>query len=128
MKRIVLVLGVVMVFFAAPYIFAQHEHEGHQHGMVEEEYAGAVEEQEEAALEEGPIEVGNKICPVSSQEIKEEEAYKFEYEGKIYNLCCKMCVKDFEKDPQKYIEKLEEMEPEHEHHHEGHHDHGEHHE
>lgn len=55
-------------------------------------------------------EVGNKFCPVSGEEIKEEEAVKVEYEGKIYNLCCKMCVEEFKKDPEKYIKKLEEIE------------------
>lgn len=67
-----------------------------------------------------PIEVGNKICPVSGAEIKKEEVYQVEYEGKIYNLCCKMCLKDFKKDPQKYIEKLKKLEEEEKeaHHHE----------
>ncbi|MBF0503842.1 MAG: TRASH domain-containing protein [Candidatus Omnitrophica bacterium] len=27
---------------------------------------------------------------------------KFEYNGKIYNLCCPMCIKDFKTDPEKY--------------------------
>ncbi len=55
------------------------------------------------------VEVGNTICPVSKEEIpapgKEGPmggAVKYEYNGKIYNLCCKMCVKDFKKDPEKY--------------------------
>jgi YHS domain-containing protein len=30
------------------------------------------------------------------------EAVKYEYNGKIYNLCCPMCVKDFKKNPEKY--------------------------
>lgn len=67
--------------------------------------------------------VDNKICPVSGEKIKEEEKFQVEYEGKIYNLCCKMCAKDFKKNPEKYIEKLEEIEGEHKegmHHHEGH--------
>ena len=55
------------------------------------------------------IEVGNKICPVSGEKIlppgeKSEmgEAVKYEYNGKLYNLCCPMCVKDFKKNPEKY--------------------------
>jgi len=71
------------------------------------------------------VNVGNKICPVSGERIKEEEAFQVEHEGKIYNLCCKMCVKDFKKDPEKYIEKLKELEKKEEesqagHTHEGH--------
>ena len=89
------------VLFAGPVIFAQHTHEEHEEGEVESEHI--------EGTEEGPIEVGNTICPVSGEKIDEETAYKVEFEGEIYNLCCKMCAKDFEKDPQKYIEKLEEI-------------------
>lgn len=56
------------------------------------------------------VNADNKICPVSGEHIKEGEAIKFEYEGKAYNLCCKMCEKDFKKDPKKYIEKIEAQE------------------
>ena len=59
------------------------------------------------------VEVGNKICPVSGEKVPgpgEKSAMggpaKFEYNGKIYNLCCKMCKKDFLKDPDKYIAKV----------------------
>ena len=56
------------------------------------------------------IEVGNKICPVSGDEVPVpgekgamgDEPVKYEYNGKIYNLCCNMCVKDFKKNPEKY--------------------------
>lgn len=122
---IVLLMGLIVVF-AGVEAFSQHEHEGHQHGILEEEQVEVAGEQEGMREEEGPIEVGNKICPVSGEEIGEGEEYKFEYEGKIYNFCCKMCVKDFKKDPQKYIEKLKEIEEKETHDHEGHQDHGEH--
>jgi YHS domain-containing protein len=53
--------------------------------------------------------VGNKVCPVSGEKISAPgeagamgEAIKYEYNGKIYNLCCPMCVKDFKKNPEKY--------------------------
>ena len=53
--------------------------------------------------------VGNKICPVSGDKIPPSgekgdmgEVVQYEYNGKIYNLCCKMCVKDFKKNPEKY--------------------------
>ena len=49
------------------------------------------------------VEVGNKICPVSKEKVGEMgEVVKHEYNGKIYNFCCKMCLKDFQKDPEKY--------------------------
>lgn len=58
---------------------------------------------------EKPVNVGNKICPVSGEEIGGDmgEGVEVEYKGKIYNLCCAMCKKDFLKDPEKYIKKVE---------------------
>ena len=51
-----------------------------------------------------PVEVGNKICPVSNEEVGKEgmEPFKVTQKGKTYNLCCSMCAKDFNKDPDKY--------------------------
>ncbi len=58
------------------------------------------------------INVGNKTCPVSGEEIGEEsmkgQEVTVEYKGKVYNLCCPMCKKDFNKDPEKYIKILQE--------------------
>lgn len=49
------------------------------------------------------VEVGNKICPVSKENIGEMgKAEHIEYKGKNYNLCCPMCKKDFNKDPEKF--------------------------
>ncbi len=49
------------------------------------------------------VDVGNKLCPVSGEKIGQMgEVVKQEYNGKSYNLCCKMCSKDFSKDPEKY--------------------------
>lgn len=48
---------------------------------------------------------GNKICPVSKEPVgKMGDAYKMEYNGKEYNLCCKMCSKDFKKNPEKFAQ------------------------
>lgn len=54
-----------------------------------------------------PVDVGNKICPVTGQEIDENTKATCEYDGKIYNFCCQMCVDKFKGDPQKYIKKIE---------------------
>lgn len=55
------------------------------------------------------IEVGNKICPVSGEKILAPgekgsmgESVKYEYNGKVFNLCCPMCIKDFKNNPEKY--------------------------
>jgi P-type Cu+ transporter len=55
-----------------------------------------------------PVNLGNKICPVSGEQIIEETKVTYEYEGKIYNFCCPMCIDGFKKDPDKYIKKIEE--------------------
>ena len=57
-----------------------------------------------------PVDVGNKICPVSGRPIGVmgpgvEETYN----GKIYHLCCGGCVSTFESDPEKYS-KIADME------------------
>ena len=51
-----------------------------------------------------PVEVGNKICPVSHEEVGKEgmAPFKVTYKGKVYNLCCGMCERDFNKDPEEY--------------------------
>lgn len=57
----------------------------------------------EQAVTQPAVEVGNKICPVSGENIEAMgEGFKYEYNGKIYNFCCSMCLKDFLKDPEKY--------------------------
>lgn len=55
-----------------------------------------------------PINIGNKICPVSGEKIDEKLKSTYEYEGEIYNFCCAMCIDEFKKDPEKYIKKVEE--------------------
>ena len=89
-SRIIILITVILVSFSG-YLFA---HEGMHHDDQE---------------------VGNKICPVSSDKIPVPgqkgsmgETAKYEYKGKIYNLCCKMCAKDFKKDSEKYSKIAEE--------------------
>jgi len=49
------------------------------------------------------VEVNNQICPVSKEKVGEMgKVIKYEYNGKIYNLCCAMCIKDFKNDPEKF--------------------------
>ncbi len=49
------------------------------------------------------IEVGNKHCPVTGREIGQMgPAFKYEYKGKIYNLCCGGCPRTFNTEPEKY--------------------------
>lgn len=63
-----------------------------------------------AVTENGPVHVGNKICPVSQEKVGEMgDPVEFAYEGKNYKFCCAMCIIDFKKDPQKYIKQLENL-------------------
>ena len=52
-------------------------------------------------------EVGNKVCPVSGEQINEESKVTYKYQGKIYNLCCASCIEEFSNHPQKYIQIIE---------------------
>ncbi len=51
--------------------------------------------------------IGNKICPVTGNQISEDTNVTYEYEGKIYNFCCAGCIDEFKKDPIKYIKRIE---------------------
>ncbi len=63
---------------------------------------------------EEAVNVGNKFCPISGEEIgkgdMKGQAATVEYKGKIYNLCCPMCKAAFLKDPEAAIKKMEEQE------------------
>ena len=51
-----------------------------------------------------PVNIGNKICPVSGEKIEEATKVTYEYKGKIYNFCCVACIEEFKNDPDKYIQ------------------------
>ena len=97
MKSKLIVLGVVTILTLSysNYVLA---HVGHEHKMAENSKSTKA------------VEVGNKFCPVTGDKIPVpgekgtmgDEPVKYEYNGKIYNLCCTMCVKDFKKNPKKY--------------------------
>ena len=103
------ILGISKVSFAM--MCSSGGHSSHQQtAQADTEHKDETSSVTDKSTTEESVDVGNKICPVSGEKIKEGEVYQVEHEGKIYNLCCKACTKDFKKDPQKYIEKLEELE------------------
>ena len=53
---------------------------------------------------EKPVDVGNKVCPVTGDKINPKNNVTYEYQGKTYHFCCPMCVPEFRKNPEKYIE------------------------
>ena len=71
--------------------------------------ASAEESAAVAKAEVAAVEVSNKICPVSHEEVGKEgmAPFKVTHNGKTYNLCCSMCAKDFNKDPEKYVKLIE---------------------
>ena len=108
MKTKLIILSLIVLLASSHYVFAN---EGYQHHMID----GTVMNDDDMSKGQmdskstKAVEVGNKICPVSSDKIPPPgekgdmgEAVKYEYNGKIYNLCCKMCIKDFKKNPEKY--------------------------
>lgn len=107
------------VFFLAVGANCVFAHEGEDHSkdkgsMMEEEHGSMMDHKMDAEGAKA-VEVGNKICPVSGDKIPVPgeksamgEVVKYEYNGKIYNLCCTMCIKDFKKDPEKYSKIAEE--------------------
>ena len=121
MKTKTVVMGMVLLLCSG-FVFASEEHDHDEHEGLVMEYEDSMREHRE---ENGSIviNVGNKICPVSGESIEGMgELVPVEYNGKIYNLCCKMCAKSFKKDPEKYIKIIEEsMEEEVK---ESNHDHG----
>src|SRR5690242_9830303 len=99
MKKVMLVLGFI---FTASFICSAEEPNQVGYGYEEMQDAPKIDPKEGAEKAKS-VEVGNKICPVSGEEVgKMGEAVKYEYKGKIYNLCCNMCIKDFSQDPDKY--------------------------
>ena len=119
----VFVLGLSKLSFAM--MSADHgSHEQMAQAGLDEQAAGVTGQtaSKEAAN------VGNKICPVTGEKIDEKTKATYEYQGKIYNLCCPMCIDTFKKDPEKYIQKVEEElqteskdQAQHEEMHQGHH-------
>lgn len=71
--------------------------------------APAMAQAEDTATAAQPVEAGNRICPVSGEEVGSMgDGYKVEYNGVVYNLCCPGCEAEFLKDPEKYIQIVEE--------------------
>lgn len=52
----------------------------------------------------GILDVGNKMCPVSGEEVTGK--HFVEYNGKRYGLCCPMCANKFKRDPEKYLKQM----------------------
>ncbi len=88
-----LILIISLFLLSTGYVFASG---GHDKGS-------SYENSKTKNFSENTVEVGNKICPVSKEGVDSAGGkVQVEYNGKIYNLCCKMCLKDFKKNPEKF--------------------------
>lgn len=45
------------------------------------------------------------LCPVSGEEIENKTDFTYDYEGKVYTLCCADCLASFKKNPEKYLDR-----------------------
>ena len=112
--RLLIVYIAALCLASAGYVMA---HEGEDHDEMEESKVGQGEILNGSVTEHnisesstsGTEHVNNKICPVSGEGVYEMgDPVQYEYNGKIYNFCCKMCLKDFKKDPEKFSKIAEE--------------------
>ena len=104
MKNLIYLFIAVLFVMNPPTLFAGETHS--HYGQATESVKGNSIEGTKPAKS---VEVGNKFCPVSGEKVPVPgqkssmgEAVRYEYNGKIYNLCCPMCIKDFKKNPEKY--------------------------
>lgn len=107
-RKVLVALGAVTFLLAVNKLsFAMNcgEHSGN---MQIAQTSNSQHNQETMGKEE-TVNVGNKICPVSGEQIGQEgmQPATYEYKGKIYNFCCPMCIDSFKKNPEKYIKKAE---------------------
>lgn len=114
MKKYLVVIGVCCVLFSQNAWAGPHESQSHKKGSMMKDKgtdrdSTHTKRDEHAESKSDEIKVGNRICPVSNEWIPEGEEIRYEYKGKIYNLCCKMCAKDFKKNPKKYSKIAEEL-------------------
>ena len=111
MNKQFLIAVFIYAFIGTGSLFAEegHDHSDHKGSMMEDHEM--MEHEHEGDMDKSKaVEVGNKVCPVSGEKVGGDmgEVVKYEYKGKIYNLCCTMCAKDFKKDPEKYSKIAEE--------------------
>jgi len=98
LKLTLLTMLLMLVLAIDVHAGGDHDHGSHEDSMPVEE------------ISPNAVNVGNAICPVSGKiisEVDDGKGIQMEYEGKVYNVCCKMCAKDFKKDPEKFIKIIE---------------------
>ncbi len=105
MKKTVLWIAVLAMFsYGGMFSYGEdgHDHKGHDHAKATEHQEPAITVPDVAEKLVKVMNVGNTLCPVTGNNVKEMGGpVSYEYNGKLYNLCCEGCSKDFKKDPEK---------------------------
>jgi YHS domain-containing protein len=74
-----------------------------QEGTMVEKKVIIAQHHEEKMVKSEAMNIGNTICPVSGESVETMgKPYHVEYNGKVYNLCCKACAETFKKNPEQY--------------------------
>ena len=69
------------------------------------------EAEENGRKEDGaPVEVENKLCPVTLAKIATGDKFIYTYEGKTYRFSSREAIEDFKKGPEKYLKEWEKKE------------------
>lgn len=106
-KKVGILAGFLVALFLVVGVVLAAEEAGME-GESSEAVATAPAATEATPAVEAPVNVGNKVCPVTGMTIDEMGKYTVEYKGKVYNLCSETCKDEFLKDPDTYVAKVDE--------------------
>lgn len=57
-----------------------------------------------------PVEVKNRLCPVTLAKIASGDKFTYTYEDKAYRFSSREAIEEFKKDPEKYLKEWEKKE------------------
>ncbi len=107
LKRKLIFMGVVLFMFGLV-IYSFAEMDSAEHHSSGDKHNPSVPATQISVSSANQVQnVGNKVCPVSGEEIEEETKATYEYNGKVYNFCCGGCIGEFKANPAKYIKIIE---------------------
>lgn len=89
---------IAFAFFAPLFNFANNNYALAQYENKQEEQEGK------------PLEVKNKLCPVTLEKITSGDKFTYTYEGKTYRFSSREAIEEFKKGPEKYLEIWEKKE------------------
>lgn len=96
MKRFIIAFvfhAAIFTFLNIHYVTAQYESEEKKQSEVK-----------------APVEVKNKLCPVTLAKITTGDKFTYTYNGKTYRFSSSNAIEEFKKSPEKYLKEWEEKE------------------